>query len=271
MSLVVLHDIKTFKEKALPFLLKSEAEHCLLIGLIAMMEGPHQEKGSPLYRVVEDGGKVVGAAMRTGEDRALNLSNMPGAAAAELAKHFATQLTEVSGRADVVEAFLSGTQARAKPKLEMQLYKLERVIPPPPVSGALRLAAASDEPLVTSWAAQFIEDAKTGDEVGRACETAKVRLSNGHIYLWEDGIPVCHLMLTRPTPNGISISNVFTERRSRGRGYAANLVAQVSQRLLDEGKKFCFLFADLANPASNRIYRRIGYESVGHFRQVTLS
>jgi uncharacterized protein len=39
-------------------------------------------------------------------------------------------------------------------------------------------------------------------------------------------------------------------------------VASLSQRLLDEGRTFCFLYTDLSNPTSNRIYIDIGYEPV---------
>ena len=38
--------------------------------------------------------------------------------------------------------------------------------------------------------------------------------------------------------------------------------AAVSQYLLDEGRKFCFLYTDLANPTSNKIYQDIGYTAV---------
>jgi predicted GNAT family acetyltransferase len=31
---------------------------------------------------------------------------------------------------------------------------------------------------------------------------------------------------------------------------------------LEEGYRYCFLFTDLANPTSNRIYAAIGYRSV---------
>jgi predicted GNAT family acetyltransferase len=31
---------------------------------------------------------------------------------------------------------------------------------------------------------------------------------------------------------------------------------------LKEGKRFCFLYTDLANPTSNHIYQEIGYEPV---------
>jgi hypothetical protein len=36
----------------------------------------------------------------------------------------------------------------------------------------------------------------------------------------------------------------------------------LSQHALDQGARFCCLYTDLANPASNAIYQRIGYEPV---------
>jgi hypothetical protein len=32
--------------------------------------------------------------------------------------------------------------------------------------------------------------------------------------------------------------------------------------MLDEGRRFCFLYTDLANPTSNKIYQAIGYKPV---------
>jgi predicted GNAT family acetyltransferase len=64
------------------------------------------------------------------------------------------------------------------------------------------------------------------------------------------------------TPNGVRIGPVYTPPESRGHGYATSLVAHVSARLLERGRRFCFLYTDLANPTSNAIYERIGYERV---------
>jgi predicted GNAT family acetyltransferase len=66
----------------------------------------------------------------------------------------------------------------------------------------------------------------------------------------------------RPTVNGIAIGPVYTPPQFRGKGYASSLVAKLSQHLLDQGRTFCTLFTDLANPTSNRIYQNIGYRPV---------
>jgi predicted GNAT family acetyltransferase len=54
---------------------------------------------------------------------------------------------------------------------------------------------------------------------------------------------------------------VYTPPAERRRGYAAAAVAEVSRRLLDQGARVC-LFTDQANPTSNALYARLGYEPV---------
>jgi predicted GNAT family acetyltransferase len=71
-----------------------------------------------------------------------------------------------------------------------------------------------------------------------------------------------------PTPRGVRINFVYTPPAHRGRGYATSCVAALTRHLLDPGKEFCFLFTDLANPTSNKIYRRLGYRHVCDFRDV---
>ena len=82
------------------------------------------------------------------------------------------------------------------------------------------------------------------------------------LVLWEDGEPVSVAGYGGRTPNGIRVGPVYTPPELRGRGYASALVAGLSTMLLAEGRKFCFLYTDLANPTSNRIYEQIGYERV---------
>jgi hypothetical protein len=64
------------------------------------------------------------------------------------------------------------------------------------------------------------------------------------------------------TPNGIRIGPVYTPPEVRNRGYASALTAAASADQLARGRRFCFLFTDLANPTSNKIYQAIGYEPV---------
>ena len=85
----------------------------------------------------------------------------------------------------------------------------------------------------------------------------------GGFWLWEDrGDPVSLSGFSGPTPNGIRIGPVYTPPEHRKHGYATTLVADLSAWLLEHGHRACFLYTDLANPTSNRIYVEIGYERV---------
>jgi hypothetical protein len=50
--------------------------------------------------------------------------------------------------------------------------------------------------------------------------------------------------------------------RERRRGYGSAVTAAVTAERLAAGRRFCFLYTDLANPTSNRIYASLGYEPV---------
>jgi predicted GNAT family acetyltransferase len=49
------------------------------------------------------------------------------------------------------------------------------------------------------------------------------------------------------------------------------VTAATSQAELDKGRRFIFLFTDLANPTSNKIYQAIGYEPVIDVDQLTFT
>ncbi len=67
---------------------------------------------------------------------------------------------------------------------------------------------------------------------------------------------------SRDTPNGKAINLVYTPPKFRCKGYATEVVAKLCQSILNEGKKYCFLFTDLANPTSNKIYMNIGFKPI---------
>ena len=96
------------------------------------------------------------------------------------------------------------------------------------------------------------------------------RLAAGEPYLWVDGLPRAMAATARPTHHTVSINAVYTPPAERGRGYATGCVALLSERMLAAGRRACVLFTDLANPTSNAVYARIGYQPVADFVLVEL-
>jgi predicted GNAT family acetyltransferase len=158
------------------------------------------------------------------------------------------------------------------------IYALEQVQPPSTAHGSARVATADDRELALRWWIDFGEEVlhEGGSGRDRAEATLDHRLSSpsAGILLWEDGgEPVSFAGWGGPTPNGIRIGPVYTPPELRGRGYATALSAELSQRLLDGrlfdgGRRFCFLYTDLANPTSNAIYERIGYRRVAESAEI---
>jgi uncharacterized protein len=147
-----------------------------------------------------------------------------------------------------------------------RIFRADRVRAPRGVPGSMRRATPDDRSLLVEWLAAFQDEAMGGGRRFRppedAVEDYLTRGDNGGLYLWEDNGPVSLAGCGSPTPNGVRIGPVYTPHERRGRGYASALTADLTSLLLASGRRFCFLFTDLANPTSNRIYQRIGYEPV---------
>jgi hypothetical protein len=147
-----------------------------------------------------------------------------------------------------------------------RIFRLEEVIPPRPVEGAMCVATDADQELLAEWLGEFNAEAigqVTDPAAMRAFAARWIARQGRAMYLWVvAGRPVSMVGVSGETPSGIRVAPVYTPGELRGRGYASALTAAVTQEQLDSGKRYCFLFTDLANPTSNHIYQAIGYRPV---------
>jgi predicted GNAT family acetyltransferase len=91
---------------------------------------------------------------------------------------------------------------------------------------------------------------------------------NRRLYVWErDGQMVSMVGHNVPIAGTVRVGPVYTPAQLRGRGYASAATAALSQTLLDAGAQRCMLYTDLANPISNHIYAKIGYERVSEWEE----
>jgi hypothetical protein len=184
-------------------------------------------------------------------------------------------LPGVAGPAAVAGAFAvrwraltGGSSALA---MAQRIYELSEVVPVAGVPGVLRPIRDEDSRLLLDWFDDFVtcERGIGHEDAVRALErflTADYVVRG--LYLWEvGGEPVSMVGHSGPTPNGMRVGPVYTPPQARRRGFASAAVAALSQRLLDSGRKFCFLHTDLANPTSNHIYQTIGYRPVSYADQ----
>ena len=271
-----------FLDRAGDFLLAREAEHNLLLGICAELRRrpDYYGGGAPYLATVDAGGAVVAAAVRTPpRNLLLSVCDRPAAleaVAADLHRQ-GTVLPAVSAPVPVGRLFATHwSRLTGRPTVDtlaLRIYQLHRVIPPNPVPGTLRRATAADRELLVEWIGAFQAEAMGRADPAEIARAVDARLASEHgaFYLWEDGRPVSLTGYGGPTPRGMRVGPVYTPPALRGRGYASACVAAVSQALLDSGRRFCFLFTELANPTSNHIYGAIGYAPVCDVEEVSFA
>jgi predicted GNAT family acetyltransferase len=253
-----------------PFLGAREAENNLALGLTSAMKGGRSYGPSLYFGAVRDGDRVVGAALRAG--LYLIVTSGTSDAALRLLIEDAVRATPdapgIVGPKDLarraVELWTARTGQRVRIQSHERIYAISRVVPPRPVAGGMRAARTAEVDLLTGWFLAFVEEAQP--HLDRSPENARRNaegwVERGGLRVWVDDGAVAMAGASGPTPNGIRIGAVYTPPDRRRRGYASALVAALSQEQLDSGKKFCFLYTDLANPTSNKIYQEIGYAPV---------
>jgi uncharacterized protein len=272
MELTRYADAGDFLAHAGEFLGAREAEHNLILGLTSRLRVEPLLYGEPAYfAVVEEGGQVVAATMRTPPHN-LILSEVDDLGAIgpllEDARAVFGALPGVVGPKEAVAKFAAAWPAETRLEIAQRAFRADHVDAPTGVPGRMRDYERRDRELAAQWMDAFAEEALPEAPPGTSEEFVDRREEDpdGGIVLWEDdGAIVSMAGFGGRTPNGIRIGPVYTPPELRGRGYASALTAAVTQRLLDGGLRFCFLFTDLANPTSNSIYQRIGYEPVSDF------
>lgn len=264
---------RAFLDAVEPFLLCDEAVHNLLLGVPARLIAQGGSTENVYFAAAIERGPIAGAAMMTppwnlvlskmthgdalrclAEDAAAIRPAPPGVnATSEMAEQFVAVWRDLTGEA-------------AAPALRERIHRLDTVRPVRAAPGRLRAAAEEDRPLLVEWLEAFAEEAfppqsRPPTNAGAVVDL-RLRTPGEGLVLWEDGGPRCVVGFGGGTRNGIRIGPVYTPPEHRNHGYATACVAEVSRQLLDRGYRFCMLYTDLANPTSNRIYRRIGYEPV---------
>jgi hypothetical protein len=264
-------NVHDFLRAANDFLSAREAEHCLLFGIASTIADHPDVYPDPRFWTVHEAGHVIGAALRTPpHNLLLSQIDQPRWLDALVRDVLATDdvpgvLGPTAAARAIADAWSAGSGRTAVRQVQERIFRLDRVVPPLTAPGHRREAEERDRSLLAAWWAAFTAEALPEAPPSDPAEAADrlLRRAGRVAHLWEhDGQPVAFAGVGGLTPRGIRIGPVYTPPDLRGRGYASNLVAAVSQLQLSSGRSFCFLFTDLANPTSNHIYQALGYTPV---------
>ncbi|MGH7461932.1 MAG: hypothetical protein ACREMA_13030, partial [Longimicrobiales bacterium] len=163
LQLVRHADGASFLERAGDWLLRSEAENNLVLGLAMRLRQDTRGFQQPIYlATVEEQGAVVGCVLRTPPYKPI-LTDMP----VEALPHIVADLASEYGSLPAVlgpdpqarqfaELWSAATGVGWSAGRESRVYQLSQVTPPArPASGHARLADHGDVDLVTAWIIAF--------------------------------------------------------------------------------------------------------------------
>jgi GNAT superfamily N-acetyltransferase len=225
---------------------------------------------APLFGWWAAPGEPVSATFMHTPPFGLALTRAPAGVATALAETFAARgrfpawvMADTTTAPSFAAAWERYTGQPARVARRSRLYRLARLLPPDPAPpGRARVATAADSGLLLDWLEAFGREADDHGGHDRQ-RTVADRLSYGGLTLWEtaDG-PVSMAGATRAVAGQARIGPVYTPPDRRGRGFGGAVTAAVSQAVKDAGVAEVLLYTDLANPTSNALYQRLGYEPV---------
>jgi RimJ/RimL family protein N-acetyltransferase len=264
---VRLHDsVDEFRAIAEPLYRRDPVVHTIELTLLEANEFPDDT----LLLTVSGDGASVGAALQTPPyplaSNAIPVDAMD-AVATQLAE-WRPGLTGVRGTRSSAIAFADAWRAitgrSGTLSTEERLYRLGSLRTPNGVTGIARLATGDDRGQLVEWVELFSRE--TFSQRDEAAAERFVDTSDrvgDRFVVWDvDGTPVSMAMLRAPAAAVSRIGPVFTPLTRRGHGYGSAVTAAAADLAHRSGTADVVLFADLANPVSNAIYQRIGFEAV---------
>ena len=229
---------------------------------------------------VADCDGTVGAALQM-RDAVLLVNGLQPESAKGVAAALApvrADLPAIRGTAATAVAFSQAwtevADVSATSEFQEMLYLLDELSPPVGVVGAPRLAQKADAELLVGWLdAFFVEafDSESNPEASREV-LVDIAAAGGHVVLWTvDGAPVAMARVHGCLLGMSRIGPVYTPPEHRGRGFGAAVTAEAVRHARRFGARDVVMFADVDNPVSNRIYRRLGFAAVAEHVQFVFS
>lgn len=137
--------------------------------------------------------------------------------------------------------------------------------------GQVILSSEYHKSILEKFITEMVYDlAKRPMEPGEAEGFAEAVAGSPDLYLCEDkGEVVSMAMIAHRAEKYARINTVYTDNNQRGKGYAGVLMADITQKILDEGR-VPMLYTETDNVCSNALYKKVGYKVCGELEEYLL-
>jgi hypothetical protein len=267
----VYHSAKQYLEASQQMLEERELENNLILGLCNAIIKKNLPAEDCVFINAYESGRLMSTSIDTIGRAIVSSSTEDTQSVKELAAYYRDQdirLKGVFGEINPAIAFARFFGCGFATDMTMIVHRLSRVNDLPVVPGSFRTAVNEDLVLIMDWTLRFKKEADPAYPMSRDENLKMVRsgIADRDFFLWIDkNVAVSMAAINRKTRNVGVVGYVYSPEEHRKKGYATALVQRLSEHILQSGFKYCGLFTDQANPTSNHIYHKIGYEPLTTF------
>ncbi len=144
---------------------------------------------------------------------------------------------------------------------EMGFLTCNKTIKPKETDGYMDIATVDDKEILSKFIyneSREISDVKELS-IEEATKTFLQRLENGNYYVWKNkDNNIVSQAFYKVIEGNAKVSGVYTPVEERKKGYAANLIYNLTNKALKEGN-YVSLYTDYHYIPSNKAYKNVGY------------
>ena len=129
----------------------------------------------------------------------------------------------------------------------------------------IRAARAGDVPLIAEIVDQAYRPyiARIGKPPGPMLDDYAARVSQGLVWVLEEGAVIAGIIVLLPAPNYLLLDNIAVSPVRQGSGLGRQLLAFVEAEALRRGYSEIRLYTHQTMVENQRLYASIGYEETG--------
>src|SRR5271168_2701730 len=129
----------------------------------------------------------------------------------------------------------------------------------------IRAAATADVPAIAEIVDQAYRHyiARIGKPPGPMIDDYAVRVSEGAVWVLEEGAVIAAIIVLLPAPNYLLLDNIAVSPARQGLGLGRRLLAFAEDEALRRGYREIRLYTHQTMVENQRLYSSIGYEETG--------